>query len=76
MEIVIFIIAAIILIPGFIYLNHKSQSPDDNKDEIVKELEKNNMELIDIKVPKLFDTGPFPKFQVSVGPQTQVMGIR
>jgi hypothetical protein len=33
---IIFIIVALVLIPLIIYLNHKSQSPDDNKEDILK----------------------------------------
>ena len=75
-KIIIFIIIALVLIPLIIYLNHKSQSSDDNKEDILKELKSKGLELVDITIPKLFDTGPFPKFKVSIGPQTQVMGVR
>ncbi len=76
MEIAIVIIIIVVLIPGIIYLNHKGQSPDDNKEDILNELKSKGLELVEIKIPKLFDTGPFPKVQISFGPQTQVMGVR
>ena len=75
-EFLIFLAVVIIIIPAYIYLNHLGQSPDDNKSDIEKALKKKGLKLIEIKVPKLFDTGPFPKIEFSIGPQTQVLGVR
>ncbi len=69
------IITIIILIIIMFFLSHISQSTDDNRDDIIRELKSKKLELIEIKTPKLFETGPFPKFEISFGPQTKVMGV-
>lgn len=51
------------------------QSPNDYKDKIVDELNKKGYTLVDIKIPGLFKTGPFPKFRVSFAPQTRIFGV-
>ena len=76
MEIVIYIIGGVILIIGGMYLSHMSQSTDQNIKEIVEDLNSKGLELIEVKVPRIFDTGPFPKFEISPAPvQTRVMGV-
>lgn len=51
------------------------QSPNDYKEKIVDELNKNGYTLVDIQIPEIFKTGPFPKFRVSFSPQTNIFGV-
>jgi len=51
------------------------QSPEDYKEKIIKQLEEKGFQLVDISMPGIFKTGPFPKFQISFGPQTKIMGV-
>lgn len=51
------------------------QSPEDYKQKIIKQLDENGYQLVDISVPGIFKTCPFPKFQISFGPQTKIMGV-
>ncbi len=75
MNAIVLILAVIILVLIMFVFSYLDQSADDNKDDITKELRKKKLELIEIKLPKLFETGPFPKFKISFGVQTEVMGV-
>ncbi|THD68032.1 hypothetical protein E7Z59_10320 [Robertkochia marina] len=46
------------------------------EEDIKKDLMKKGMKLVEIKTPKAFDTGPFPKFGISIGIQTNIAGFR
>lgn len=73
----ILIICLIPIVLGiFVWADWALQSPEDYKEKIIKQLDENGYQLVDILVPGIFKTGPFPKFQISFGPQTNIMGIR
>jgi hypothetical protein len=42
------------------------QSPKDYRREIENDLTRSGYKLIDIQIPKLFETGPFPKFESKI----------
>ena len=76
MDIVIFLIILAVLVPLIAVASSNSESTDNNNEDILRELDKRNLELIEVIVPKWTDTGPFPKFEFNIGPQTQILGIR
>ncbi len=76
MDIAIFLIILVILVPLIVLASSKGESTDNNNEDILRELEKRNLELIEVIEPKWSDTGPFPKFEINIGPQTQILGFR
>ena len=76
MDIVIFLIILAVLVPLIVLASSKSESTDNNNEDILRELDKRNLELIEVIVPKWTDTGPFPKFEINIGIHTQFLGFR
>jgi hypothetical protein len=65
-----------ILIVIFAVFGWKMQSPLAFKNEIIEQLDESGYQLIDISIPGLLKTGPFPKFRIRLLPiQTEIMGV-
>ncbi len=74
----IFIIAGgiLLLLGGAFFFDRLLQSPNDYKDKIIANLEAKGYTLVDIRIPKIFQTSPFPKFEIKIQPiQTKVLGV-
>lgn len=76
MDVIILLIVLAVLVPIIIYVSGKGESTDNKNEDILRELEKRNLELIEVIVPKWTDTGPFPKFEINIGIHTQFLGFR
>jgi len=71
-----FIIIPVIIILGILF-DRMVQSPNDYNKSIIKSLQEYDCELISVRIPKIFDTGPFPSISIQLQPiSTNIGGVK